>query len=957
MGERSDRGGQMNRRVPFLAFLALGAASMSPLGATVLYDFESGTQGWVNDTSIYYDNNFGVPTTAASPVHAGGKSLAVPIDFTDKHLGTGDIINDAVYVWPGSLNLSGYPGVTVYVRVSQGPGNGNPAYPIVGSVYVKTGSSWDFKEGDQIPLIRNRWYKLTISFAAKGVLNTNDVKEIGVHVYGSNYDQGTAVLSLDSVQAGLGDDLVAPASPTGLSAVNAGSGNRVSLSWSAVADGDLDRYNVYRSNASGALASKTLVTFVPAGQTSFSDVSVVDNLADYYMVTAVDKSGNESPASSEASATPTGPTPLSFPTKGMTFASWKANEWLGLDSDSSLDDLKATGANYVAVVVTQYMANASANTIAPDAAKTVSNAALVSAIQKIHARGMKVMLKPHVDVVGETPWRGAIAPSDQAAWFASYQAFINAYATLAQANGVERFCVGTELKSMTQGKTANWTTIINGVKTRFSGSGGLTYAANAALYNDEFTGVGFWDQLDYMGVDLYFPLTGSTNPGPDALKAAWSKNKDGINILQTLADWKTYTGKDLLVTEIGYQSAEGTNIVPFGIDAPFDPQEQKDCYGAAFAALNNRPWINGLYWWAWDPNPNVDGYGDKGYSPQNKPALDVVVQNYGGEATRSFYNFESGTSGWVADTTPSFADNFGSPTTESQSGSMALRYSLNLNNKSAGVISDYAYVEPTLPKDLNGYTGITASVMIPAGASIPSGTPATAAFIVQTGSTYLWFQSNTFRNLVPGQWREISMDFSSANKVVGGVASPGVPVDSLSDVRRIGIVLSGAGSGAGSTLFYVDNVRAKGAGTILAVSIGPKDFYFGSVAPLGTVVGDVPLQIENSGNVTCRYSLSCSLSNPGGWTPDSTAPGTKKFVLNARFDSTKPTTFTPAQHAVLQTPAASDATRFAGAGERGDNAAPADVRHLWLQFNAPGLSNASDALPQTVTLAINTEAQ
>ncbi len=169
--------------------------------------------------------------------------------------------------------------------------------------------------------------------------------------------------------------------------------------------------------------------------------------------------------------------------------------------------------------------------------------------------------------------------------------------------------------------------------------------------------------------------------------------------------------------------------------------------------------------------------------------------------------------------------------------------------------------------------------------------------------------------------------------------------------------LPAAGSGSGSTIFYVDNVRARGAGTILGVSVGPSVYSLGSISPLGAAIGATPLQIENSGNVVCRYKLSCSPSSPGGWVPDAASSGTKKFVLNARFDATKPGTFTPAQHAVLQTPVASDATRFAGVAERGDNVAPADVRHLWLQFNAPILSNASDALPQTVTLAINTEAQ
>ncbi|MBK8870482.1 MAG: hypothetical protein IPN19_05425 [Elusimicrobia bacterium] len=938
----------MNRR--WAAFCGVVLSGIVSARAAVRYDFESGTLGWVNDTTVYYNANFGVPTTAASPVHAGAKSLSVFVNFSDKSVFS--YLNDAVYIRPVGLNLSASPGVTLYVYVSRGAGNGNPAYPLFGSVYIKTGSGWTFKEGNQILLRRNQWYKLTIDFAAKGVTNTNDVKEIGVHVYGGEFDTGTAVLTVDSVQSGLGDDLTSPSSPASLSATNLGVGNQVSLTWSASGATDLSHYNIYRSIASGALATKKFVTSVPAGQTTLTDVSVVDGLTYFYAVTAVDKSGNESLASNESNAVPTGPSAISFSTKGITFATWKAEEWLELYSDSALDDLKATGANYVSVVVTQYMANGSASSIARNASKTATDQALISVINKIHNRGMKVMLKPHVDVVGETPWRGAITPNDPAAWFASYQTFIFGYATLAQANRVERFCVGTELKSMTQGKTANWTTIINGVKARFSGSGGLTYAANAALYNDEFTAIGFWNQLDYMGLDLYFPLTAMTNPSSDGLKAGWSYSKDGVNILQTLADWKAYIDKDILITEIGYQSADGTNMRPFGIDAAFDPVEQKQAYEAAFVALNNRSWIQGLFWWVWDPNPNVDGYGDTGYSPQNKPALDVVLKNYGGEATQSFYSFEGGTAGWVADTTAFFADNFGAPETENQGNSMALRYPLNLNNKPSGTIQDYAYVEPTIPKDLSGYSGITASVLIPAGANIPSGTPATAVFVIQSSSTYLWFQSNTFRNLVPGQWREISMDFASATSTT----TRGVPVESLTDIRRMGISLSGAGTASGSTLFYVDNVRAMGEGTIMGVSLGPKEFNLGSVSPQGSVIGSSPMSIENSGNVLSRYALACSVSAPGGWTPVASAPTSKNFNLNGQFSGSAPASFDPVKHAVLQTPTMSGAVRFAGT-QRGDNVAPGDTRQLWFQFRAPQIVDINDTLLQTITLSVTAEAQ
>jgi len=46
-------------------------------------------------------------------------------------------------------------------------------------------------------------------------------------------------------------------------------------------------------------------------------------------------------------------------------------------------------------------------------------------------------------------------------WFDTYRAFINHYATLAQENGVEQFCVGTELVG-TSHREAEWRDIVAG---------------------------------------------------------------------------------------------------------------------------------------------------------------------------------------------------------------------------------------------------------------------------------------------------------------------------------------------------------------------------------------------------------------------------------------------------------------------------------------------------------------
>jgi fibronectin type 3 domain-containing protein len=93
-------------------------------------------------------------------------------------------------------------------------------------------------------------------------------------------------------------DLTPPARPTGLTVV-AGVG-RVFLTWNENREADLAGYRLYRSTRSGRgyerLTEKLL------NRTTFSDEDVKSGDVYYYVVTAVDRSGNESSRSEEKQA-------------------------------------------------------------------------------------------------------------------------------------------------------------------------------------------------------------------------------------------------------------------------------------------------------------------------------------------------------------------------------------------------------------------------------------------------------------------------------------------------------------------------------------------------------------------------------------------------------------------------------------------------------------------------------
>lgn len=105
------------------------------------------------------------------------------------------------------------------------------------------------------------------------------------------------------------DDTTAPAAPTGLVA-DAGDGS-VGLSWTGGTEDDFASYTVYRSTASGS-GYAALVSGLTTNV--YSDSSVTNDTAYYYVVTALDDLANESDASAEVSATPADATAPAAPT-------------------------------------------------------------------------------------------------------------------------------------------------------------------------------------------------------------------------------------------------------------------------------------------------------------------------------------------------------------------------------------------------------------------------------------------------------------------------------------------------------------------------------------------------------------------------------------------------------------------------------------------------------------------
>ncbi|MHC4398383.1 MAG: glycoside hydrolase family 113 [Planctomycetota bacterium] len=305
--------------------------------------------------------------------------------------------------------------------------------------------------------------------------------------------------------------------------------------------------------------------------------------------------------------------------KGFTFAAWTAGEYQSTTSDRQLAELAKGGVEWVALNPRWVQNTRSSTVIEPHPKLSPTDGDVCHAVRTARRLGLRVFLKPQLDLTGQG-WRGQIRFESEDAWrswFTSYERFITHYADLAQEEGVSLLCVGVELDA-TRHREGDWRRVIASVRKRFDGP--LTFAANWAREAD----VRWWDALDYAGVDAYFPLADEPGRSVEELKAAWKKHRDRLRV------WQAQIGKPVLFTEIGYRSVDHAAVEPWEYQKRGRPasQEQANLYQAALETFWPEPWFYGMYWWQWRTFPPADPQADDQFTPQGKPAWELLHERY-----------------------------------------------------------------------------------------------------------------------------------------------------------------------------------------------------------------------------------------------------------------------------------------------------------------------------------------
>jgi hypothetical protein len=316
--------------------------------------------------------------------------------------------------------------------------------------------------------------------------------------------------------------------------------------------------------------------------------------------------------------------------RGVTVGPIESSQWplRGYGTEESatlLDELQRMGVNWVSLTPFGRIWSLSSTSIQMDfeAPYLDNRAALRRMIAQAHARGIQVLLIPHLWV--ETGgWRGEIEPGSPEGWQAyqrSYRSFVLEWAELARSAGADAFSIGVECKSWSGRFDGYWRALIRDVRARFSGL--LTYSANW----DEADSVVFWDALDLIGINAFYPLAHHDRASFAEYLTGAREARDAIGGLSRSLEMP------VLFVEVGYTTRRDAAVEPWlwpddMQDVVLDEDEQARALAAVFEAFLPEPWFAGFFIWRYyaslDDVSQEDVWGFSPHGKRAEPLLDTV---------------------------------------------------------------------------------------------------------------------------------------------------------------------------------------------------------------------------------------------------------------------------------------------------------------------------------------------
>lgn len=285
-----------------------------------------------------------------------------------------------------------------------------------------------------------------------------------------------------------------------------------------------------------------------------------------------------------------------------------------------LTEIKALGADTVLLVVHVWQEHAGSLDLHLDPHRTPKPKDLGRLLDAARGHGLRVVLMPVVLLKNprNNEWRGQIVPKDRDwdTWFKRYTQVIIRFAKLAERHGVEAMTIGSELIKA-EPYAPRWRRLIEEVRQNYRGR--LGYSANWDHY--QTNKIGFWPELDFVGMTTYYKLADGPNPTAAELDRNWAPIKREIKAFQREVN------KPIVFTEAGWCSQDGAaseawNYYHSQEATPTGHAEQVACYEAFIRTWSGDPVVGGIIWWEWDNT--AGGKDDYNYTPRGKPAEAVL---------------------------------------------------------------------------------------------------------------------------------------------------------------------------------------------------------------------------------------------------------------------------------------------------------------------------------------------
>lgn len=244
-------------------------------------------------------------------------------------------------------------------------------------------------------------------------------------------------------------------------------------------------------------------------------------------------------------------------------------------------------------------------------------------IELAHEKNIKVMIKPQVWIRGG--WVGEVdfeTEEEWKKWEDTYRQYIMTFVDLAIKYDVDMLCVGTEYQIAVKKREAFWRTLIEDIRKVYDGR--LVYSSNWDSYDD----VPFWDQLDFVGISAYFPLSDMSTPMSMYLSFKWR------SIVSKLKKYSKKVDRKILFTEYGYLSVDGAAGKTWELEKQvreldINEKAQANALEALYSSFWEEEFWAGGFLWKWFPNGHGhEGYPERDYTPQGKIAESVVKNWY-----------------------------------------------------------------------------------------------------------------------------------------------------------------------------------------------------------------------------------------------------------------------------------------------------------------------------------------